>query len=229
MNKIPVKKLIEYRRLSERRKKTFVKNLNKPKEKSPNGGGGDYWVRSISAISASFKSNDNAIVTERLERLIDDYNSPSSSKTKTMRKRNIDILKQYVDFDYSKWSPSKDLKFVSTSKHNSLLNLNGLPIYVNPHHVFTWKDEPNKEIQNIGAIWFVTWLDEFKPGDLGIYSEAVYRYLKANFSHEYKIVPKYCLTIDVSLLKSISYHDVHSGEVPSLIENTLIGMKENSR
>jgi hypothetical protein len=64
---IPVKKLVEFRRLTERSKSTFANNLKLPKKpKGEDSGGGNYWIRSISGISNSFKANDNTIIQEKI-------------------------------------------------------------------------------------------------------------------------------------------------------------------
>ncbi|WP_299362152.1 hypothetical protein [Winogradskyella sp.] len=65
LKKLPVKKLVEFRRLSKRRQLTFTNRLKSPKESSSSGG--DYWVRSISAISNAFRENDNSYINKKLE------------------------------------------------------------------------------------------------------------------------------------------------------------------
>ena len=215
--KLPVKKLIEFRRLPERRQNTFVKNLIKPKEPKE-GGGGDYWIRSISAISTAFKQNDNTIIRERLDGLIHDHELSTITKTKVMHKRNIDILEPYVDFDFTNWRPPYDLDFISRPSNKSIIKIGDLPIQIRPNHVFTFG---NKEDKRIGGIWLVTWLEGFKASDLGVYSEALYRYLLIHYSENYPIDMDFCTTIDVSSFEKVGYNKIRNGEIPSNIDTVI--------
>lgn len=222
INKIPVKKIVEFKRLSRRSQQTFANNLRKPRKKS-DGGGGDYWVRSNSAISTAYKHKDNSIIKERLDALEDDYALPSTKQTKIMRKRNIEILEKYVGFDFDPWWPASDLKFLSQPSDKAVIQMNSLPIHVKPNHIFTYDRNGRK---SIGGIWFVTWLDGFKPSDLGIFSEGLHRYLTINYSGDYIISPASCITVDVSTVQAIGYDKILSGEVPSLIDATVSDINE---
>ncbi|MDO6808877.1 hypothetical protein Q4603_09655 [Zobellia galactanivorans] len=80
INKLPIKKLVEFRRLSKGRQQTFANRLKVTKE--ANSGGGDYWVRSISTISNAFRVNDNALIKAKLEEVSNLYNAEQRSQTK---------------------------------------------------------------------------------------------------------------------------------------------------
>lgn len=93
VNKLTIENLVEFSRFSEYRQLNFAKKLLIPKDKNnEDEGGGDYWIRSKSSLSTSFRNNDNTIVKERLEALINDNESENNKKTKIMYQRNIDIL-----------------------------------------------------------------------------------------------------------------------------------------
>ena len=179
LEKIPVKKLVEFRRLSKTRKVTFTKNLNVGK-KPTSGDGGNYWVRSVSTISKAFKENDNSIIVDKIDEVTSLFNLNQRKQTKTMYKRNIDILDKYKNFDFTNWRPTADLKFLS--RPNSILEMNGLPVQILPNHIFSYGVSKNK---SIGGIWFIIWQDGFKPSDLGIYSETLFRYLSSYFSKDF--------------------------------------------
>lgn len=217
VNKVPVKKLIEFRRLSERSQSTFANKLKIPKKlKSDNSGGGDYWIRSTSGISNAFKLNDSSKIKEKIDEVLGVYGSTKNALTKLMYKRNLEILHNYQDFDFSNWRPSADLKFLSKPKTPLLIK--GIPLQIIPHHVFSYdhKGEPT-----VGAIWFIIWLNGFKPGDLGIYAEAIFRYLSDFYSKHYKVDPNYCLTVDALSTETASYQQVVEGTIPSWFQNTI--------
>jgi hypothetical protein len=221
LDKLPVKKLIEFRRLSKTRKVTFANKLKVGKKSISDGGGGNYWVRSVSAISSSFKENDNSYITDKIEEVTNLYDLNQRAQTKTMYKRNIDILDKYKDFDFTLWRPSADLKFLP--KPHSILEMNGLPVQILPNHIFSYGEKNN---QSVGAIWFVIWQDGFKPSDLGIYSETLFRYLSSYLSENYMINPASCIIVDILSMKSISYNEVLNGGVSSLLDDTMKSVKE---
>lgn len=217
INKLPVKKLIEFRRLSERSQSTFAKNLKiLKKASSGDSGGGDYWIRSTSGLSNAFRDNDNSLIKEKIDAVSALYKSTKNELTKIMYKRNLEILHGFEGFDFSVWRPSDDLKFLTKQKIS--LTIKDVPIQVIPHHVFSYE---NKEKPTIGGIWFVIWLDSYKPGDLGIYSEALYRYLSFLYSKTHNVDPKYCLIVDGSSKEVTSYQHILDGKIPSLLQNTI--------
>jgi len=217
VNKVPVKKLVEFRRLSERSQLTFAKNLKIPKKpKSDNNNGGDYWIRSTSGLSNAFKSNDSSKIKEKIDEVLGVYGSTKNALTKIMYKRNLEILHNYQNFDFSIWRPSTDLKFLSKTK--TPVTIKEIPLQVIPHHVFCYD---NKGEPTIGGIWFIVWLDGFKAGDLGIYAEAIFRYLSDSYSKRYKVDPNYCLTVDALSTETASYQQVVEGKIPSWFESTI--------
>jgi len=216
INKVPVKKLIEFRRLSEKRKSSFGNKLTIPKETVSNDSGNDYWTRSLSGLSTAFKQNDNLIIKGRIERILDVYEDKDDKKTKLMYDRNLNILHNYEDFNFMILRPSIELNFLP--KPRILINISGLPIQVIPHQIFSYKE---KEEMKVGGIWFVIWLKEFKESDLGIYSEALYRYLLTNYSKEYVVDPNYCLIVDALSMGTVTYQQILLGEIAPLLETTI--------
>ena len=198
--------------------------MRKPKEiqveDSEDGGGGNYWSRSLGAIITAFKGNNNHVISERLEGLLRDYNEPGSSKqTKLMHGRNIEILERFIDFDFSEWRPAEDLSFLPKPSNKSIIEVNNVPVQIMPSHVYAYGEESNRKI---GAIWFVVWKDGFKSSDLGLFAEALYLYLKVHHSKEYQIDNSECKAIDLSTLETVSYDQVSNGDISSVINSTLI-------
>lgn len=218
VNSITVKKIVEFRRMSEKRQSTFAKNLKLPKSAKPDddGGGGDYWIRSTSGLSNAFKYNDNSFVKEKIGLVAEAYASARSPITKTMNRRNLEILHSYEDFDFSIWRPSPDLKFLSKPK--IVLNIDDVPIKVIPHHVFSYENEGELMV---GGIWFVVWLEGYRATDLGIYSEALFKYLSLLYSKEYKVDPNNCLIVDALGKDVVSYSHILDGKMPSLFQATI--------
>src|SRR5690606_4701456 len=94
-NKIPVKKLVEFRRWSDLKKRNFtiMKRLKttKTKNDAEDSDGGNYWCSSLGAVITAFKLNSNSIISERIEELLKKDNDPSTvQRTKDMRGRNIE-------------------------------------------------------------------------------------------------------------------------------------------
>ncbi|GAB5525418.1 MAG: hypothetical protein Roseis2KO_32900 [Roseivirga sp.] len=216
INKIPIKKLVQYRRMTERRKSGFVSNLQRPV--TPKEGGGDYWIRSLSAISKAFRENDNTVIDDRLESIESDLGGTQIRQTQSMYKRNIDILNDFVGFDFSEWRPSANLEFLSQPRVQRLMSIKGLPIQVLPQHVFAFGPDNNRQV---GAIWFVTWQDGYKVVDLGIYAEALFMYLSEYYSGDYQVNASACMIVDVSDKNVVSYEQISSGAIPSVFGSVI--------
>lgn len=140
-----------------------------------------------------------------------------------MYQRNIEILHNFEDFSFSDFKPKFELQYLLKSKDKSILTIKGIPIQVLPHHVFTY--EENK-IKKIGAIWFVSKLEGYKTSELGIFAEALYKYLKLNYSNNYQVISKFCISVDVINLNNVSYDKIENNEIPSILNSTLESIRE---
>lgn len=217
INSLSVKKLVEFTRLSERSRTTFANNLKIPKKpkSEDDSGGGDYWIRSTSGVSNAYKYNDSVLVQEKIDDVLSVYGSTEIETTKTMYKRNLDILHKYIDFDFSIWRPSADLQFLSRPKIT--LSIKDVPIEVFPSHVFTYTEDK----LYVGGIWLVCWLQGFRPSDLGIFSESLFRYLSLMYSPEFEVNPNYCLAVDVIGKEVVNYQQILDGTIPSLLDSSV--------
>ena len=220
MKKISIKKLVDFTRKSEKSKLTLVKNLNTPNE--PSSSGGDYWITCTSALNNAFKENDNQVIIDKIEDLSGRKNASPFKKAKTMFQRNIDILSNFEGCDFSKWLPNAEVKFLPKPRSISIININGLPVQVLPSQVFLYHEGGSP---TIGAIWFVVMLDGLRLKELGLYTEALFRYLKANYSNEYKINPELCRAIDLINNVDLSYARMKTKRMPLLLESTIEELK----
>lgn len=219
---LPVMDLVKFRRLSERRRSTFVNNLKLPKRpKSPDSGGGNYWTRCVSGITNAFRDNNNQFIQQKIEAVSSVYNSTKLEGVKTMYKRNLEILHNYLDFDFSAWRPPAEVTFQPNPRLT--LVIEDIPVQVSPNLIFSF--EENGE-QQIGAVWFICWQDGFSQDDYGIFSEALFRYLTFLASGNYNVDPCNCSIIDVSTMSCFRYQQVLEGAVIPLLNNTVNQLKE---
>jgi hypothetical protein len=223
MKKISVKNIIVFRQKSDKSKKTFLKSLNKVKS-SDSEGGGNYWVRSISALSKTFKTNDNQYIKDKIDNISDDYQKSTLKRTKDMYQRNLDILFNYEDFDFSSWYPNNTFQILNNVSKKSIIEISKIPVQVLPNQIFTFEE---KGVNHIGAIWFIAKLDGYTKPELGIYAEVLFSFLKANFSKKYEIKPERCLIVDVLNLDEVSYKMILDEQIPALLKQTLKSMNEN--
>ncbi|WP_159479931.1 hypothetical protein [Chryseobacterium sp. 18068] len=221
MEKISIKNIIDFRRKSQKSKITFVNNLNKPKK--PSESGGDYWISCLSAISNSFKYNSNINITEKIDELEFGIDATPHKITKTMYQRNIDILYNFEDYDFTILKPTSNLTFLKKPKSISILNIHGLPIQVLPNHVYSFEENGARFI---GAIWFVAKLDGYKKDEIALFTEGIYKYLEVNHSDEYLIHPKHCIAIDVNTCKEVNYLDILNNKNLQSLESSVDLIKE---
>ncbi|MBD1383966.1 hypothetical protein IDJ75_01645 [Mucilaginibacter rigui] len=216
--KVPVMELVKFRRLSEKSQATFVNNLKIPKKpKSDSGdGGGNYWVRSISCVSNAFKKNDNKLIQDKIDEVTNAYNSAKLERTRTMHKRNLEILYNYIGFDFESWWPTSNIQILANPQLT--LTIKGIPIQVIPSCIFSYEIDGE---QKVGGLWFVCWLDGFKPDDLGIFSESLFRYLSFLFEKRHTIEPKDCYIVDISTMDRSTYQELLDGKIDAMLENTI--------
>jgi len=222
MRKLSIKEIIDFRKKSDNSKKTFALNLKIDKEKNDSDGGGDYWISSLSTISNGFKYNDNSYILDKIYELEDKFENTDYKRTKDMYQRNIAILYKFETFDFSKWIPTTDFSIIKKQKSNFILDINGLQIQAIPHHVFAFRNE----VEEIGAIWFIAKLDGYTNIELAMFTDILYRYLKTNFSKDYKINPEYCIAVDVVNVVDISYSKIIKEEIPLILDSTIKEIKK---
>jgi|GEM_PF-1016437 len=232
MKKINVKDLIDFRRRSDRRKKTFVNELNFSEnegvENETSIEGRDYWVRSLTALSRAFKEGDNSIIAERIEGILEDYKPDMIRKTQLMYDRNLQILHNYEDFDFSILKPTAEIEILEKSRKKGVLTIKDFPIKVLLHQIYSFDNREG--IKSIGCVLFLAKLETYKPHELGIFAEAVFNFLKCNYSDKYLISAEDIRIVDVMTNVNINYQMVLDGEIPSLLINTLdeiITLKNN--
>lgn len=223
MKKISVKNIIVFRKRNDKTKKSFLASINKPKIVNSDGGG-NYWVRSISAVSNAFRTNDNMYIKDKIDGISNDLNNSKRKQTKDMYERNLSILYNYEDFDFSAWYPDKSFKILDKANKRSIINIDKVPVQVLPSQVFTFSKDT---IDYVGAIWFVAKLDGYTKAEFGIFAETIFNYLKNNFSNKYEISPENCIVIDVLNIDEVNYQMVLDQKIPSLLKETLKSIRAN--
>ncbi len=221
MKKINVKDLIDFRRRSERRKKTFVSEFieSTDYEGESTEGGRDYWIRSLTALSKAFKDNDNSVISERIDGILEDYKPNMLNKTKIMYDRNIQILHNFEDYDFNELKPFTEIEVLDKGRKKGIIEIKNLPIKILLHQVYSFRNENDED--SLGCVLFLAKLDNYKPHELGIFAEAVYKFLKDNYSDKYFISPKDIRIIDVMSTVNINYQMVLDKKIPSLLSSTL--------
>ena len=175
MEKITIKNLIDFRRKSERSKKTFAYNLKLEKKSDDSLGGGDYWISCLSSISNVFKYGEIDYLRNKIDLLKEKIDVSNDKRIKIQFQRNIDILFGFEDFDFKTIRPKADLKFLKKPNDKALIDIKGYPVQAKPHHVFSFSKKGSDEI---GAVWFIAKLDGYKKSELGMFADILYRYLE---------------------------------------------------
>jgi hypothetical protein len=217
MKKLSVKALVEFRGKSERSKKIFVEKMKSTKIESPAASGGDYWVTSFSAVCNSYKNNDLTIIDQKIEELKDRITSSVHTISKNMYQKNIANLLTYKELDLNKLRPSGKLSFLKKSSADTLLTLRGLQIQTKPSHIFSF----GKDDENVGAIWFTAIKDGYRIDQVGMFCEMLYKFLRHNYSKEYRLFSKFCVAVDLVSGQAVNFGDIESGVVAPLITPTL--------
>lgn len=215
MNKITVKHLVDFNRKTPRTRQTLVNNIKAPQIKNnDDNSGGDYWTSALSCISKAFVDNPEGLISGKIDELIAKVEMYDIQNTKKMFQQNIKILQSFEEFDFNMLKPLTKLAFLKKPKDKSIVLIHELPLFAKPQHVFTFEDN---NIEKIGAIWFVAKSKGFSPHELAMITDLLYRYLKVNYSEKYEIASNYCVAIDVNGVNSISYSQVATGEIKSLL------------
>lgn len=218
MQNLTAKKIIDFRRLPNSRKQTFVNNLRKPITKSDSGG--DYWISCISAISSASKANDSSLIREKMEFLAERQKKTTYKRTKGMYQRNIDILSSFQEYDFSKLKPKRVTEFSTKPNVKSILTIKALSVQIFPNHIFSYK---NNQTDEVGGVWFVAQLGGFTNEELQIFSELLYKYLSLNYSKKHTINSKFCTVVDVYTLQELKHSKLNGAE--SILSSTIADLK----
>lgn len=224
MKKISVKNIIAFRSKPEKNQKAFLNNLDKDKGANPEGGG-DYWVRSLSALSAAVKEKSAEPVKKKISDISNDFVPALTKQTKDMYTRNLSVLHNYENFDFENWLPT-DYEVLNKTSKKAIIEIDDIPVQITPSQVFSFEEEDKRYV---GAVWFLAKLKNFKKPELGVFAEALHIYLDSNFEKDYRISPKNCLVVDVLSMEEINYQMLLDGEIPSLLRETLQNIKEANK
>lgn len=221
MNKISVKNIVNFRNKSEKSQKTFLESLRK-KSEATSDGGGDYWVRSLSAMSNAVRERSTRPIEEKIVDILASIKPDTTKQTKDMYDRNLSVLHNYEGATFNDWLPLSSVILNKDSK-KAIIEIDGVPVQITPAQVYLYDDGKSK---CVGAIWFLAKLEGFKKAELGIFAEALQIYLTHNFETKYQIKPEDCLVIDVLSKEEVDYKMVVDGEIPSLLHLTLESIKK---
>ncbi|WP_437372115.1 hypothetical protein [Maribacter litoralis] len=223
MEKVTVKDLVDFKRKSDRAKKTFAQKI-KTREVKPkgDGGGGNWWSTSLSAIGNTFKTGDKDEISKKIEDLNDRYNSTDVKLTKMQYTQNIEVLQSMLDYDFEQIRPEQEFSSVKSIYEQKMIEISGFPVQAWPTSVFSFKE--NDEIY-IGSVWFVTNKYPFKDSELGMYAEMLYRFLSKWYSTKFKVNPSYCIAVEPKRGAQVNYKMIEDGKVISILDKTLLEIK----
>lgn len=228
MQKITIKELIEYnRKASDKAKANFAYKLKtrtakEKKEEDNQEGGGDYWVTSTSCIYNVIKHNSDEFYENKIDELLTKIEASEIKKTKSMHRRNIEILTNFKEFNHQEIRPEEITRFESVQKVNKIYSIDNVPLYLNPNLVFSFEESGKK---NVGAIWLIAKLGGFTKPELGMFCELLYRFLIKNYSEEYQVSEKFCTAVDTFGAQSINYAEMLLSKAPFLIQKTIDVLK----
>jgi hypothetical protein len=217
MKKISVKNIILFRNKPEKSQKTFLDSLKKKSEVKLDNSGGDYWVRSLSALSNVVSEKNTEPIKEKIANILEDFKPNIIKQTNAMYQRNLDILYNYEDFDVNIWLP-ENAEILNKISKKAIIEINGVPVQITPNQIYSFERESK---HFVGAIWFLAKLEGFKTSELGIFAEALYIYLTEHFGNKFEISPENCLIIDVLNKKEVNYKMLMTEEIPHLLIATL--------
>lgn len=209
MNKISIKNAIEFTKKSDKGKISFIQKLNHTsilKQKS----GGDYWIRSLSAITKACREDNTEAIDEKIANIHAVMATSRRKQSLDMYKRNLDILTHFQSFRFDSLKPNSEITYLGGLKMNSIISTQGVPLQVVPSLVFKFD---NNGVPTIGAILFIAKLDEFQNTDLAIICEALHRNLKSNYGESYEISRDYCTVFDVTYRTRLSHSGMNENKV----------------
>lgn len=214
MKELSIKSLIEYNSYSEKRRATMLGKLLVDSTFS-NDGGRNYWHRSLTAIRKSFKLNDYQFLIDRIRFISDDLSKTTVRTTKIMYESNLQILCNFLEFDYTKLLPSCKVRFMPQTTEVSIICVNGIQLKIHGDDLFSYESDGAK---HVGAVWFVANKDGYRNDELAIFVDALYRMLNDNLSEEYKVNTDYCLVVDTMKKNILSYSQIMTKPIKSKLD-----------
>lgn len=223
MEKVTIKDLVDFKRKSDRAKKTLAFKIKNRKAKPKgDGDGGNWWSTSLSAIGNVFKTGDITILNDKINDLHNRYNSSDSKLTKLQYAQNIEVLQSMLEYNFDQIRPEQEFTSVKSIYEQKMIEISGFPVQAWPTTVFSFKE--NGEIF-IGSVWFVTNKDPFKDSELGMYAEMLYRFLSKWYSSKFKVNPSYCIAVEPKRGTHVDYKMIEDGKVISILDKTLLEIK----
>ncbi|REC48080.1 hypothetical protein [Chryseobacterium pennipullorum] len=216
MKKISINNIIKFRLKSDKSQKGFLSTISKEVEIKSEGGG-NYWVRSLSAMNNAIRLNSTEPIKDKITELLGLFVPSLTNQTKDMYQRNLNILYNYEDFDFSIWLP-KNYEIISKTNKKSIIYIETIPVQITPSQIYSFEKDGK---QYVGAIWFVAKLEGYNLAELGMFAEALFIYLANNLDQNSYIFPQNCLVIDVLGKQEISYQDLIDDKVPAILTSTL--------
>ena len=226
MEKLRIIDLIKFIRKEPNPRRTFVNNLMKAetKIKDPdNNEGGDYWISCTSTLANIFKTDDKNLIQLKCDEIQQKIETVDRAQTKGQYQANIDMLAKFEDFDFYCIKPKAEIIILKKTDDQSILQIRNIPIKVDPHHVFNFSLNEEKEI---GAVWFITIKNGLTRSEIAMFTDVIYRYLYQHYAQHYKINPNYCIAVDVDKVQWLSYNNNLNQEVISKLEDSIDEFKK---
>lgn len=218
MKKLSVKDLIEFRRKSDKSKKTFVENIKSNKIVPPAEGGRDYWTTGLSAVCNSFRTGNTDHVDDKIDELLEKIANTPHTISKNMYLRNIEILQTYKKMDWKTFRPTDEILFLKKSSGNRLLTIKGLEVETKPSHIYMFG---KKGEEKVGAFWFIAKKDGYRNEEIGMFCEMLYRFLRHNYSKKFEVSLNHCVAADMTTGRIVDYATIERGELPQNLTPTL--------
>ncbi|HCM34047.1 hypothetical protein [Chryseobacterium sp.] len=223
MKKISINNIIKLRLKSDKSQKGFLNSISKDVEIKSEGGG-NYWIRSLSAMNNAIKLNSTDPIKDKITELLGLFVPSLTNQTKDMYQRNLNILYNYEDFDLSKWLPD-NYDIVSKTNKKSIIYIETIPVQITPSQIYTFEKDRK---QYVGAIWFVAKLEGYNISELGMFAEALFIYLSNNFDQNFTVFSQNCFVVDVLGKQEVSYQDLIDDKIPKILKPTLELIKKLS-
>ncbi len=225
MKKITISNLIDFgRKRNQNSQLTLLNNIKKPKkEKTDNEGGGNYWMTSLSTISAVYKTENKELIEEKILDITNRFKRASTKRSKDMYVKNIEILKNFEEFEMKDLKPSTKITMLTKPEEKSVIQICGLPVQIRPHHIYSF-EEKGKPM--VGGIWFVAKKGGYSKDELQMFTDAIFRYMSTHHSERFTVHPKFCVAVDAFSTNHSRYSDIANNETHSLIDPTLETIKK---